>query len=91
MGRVDRAAKLFYSKPLNFISVVKLVYGDEVVEQEAEDMREGLFSYVESVLGYESDRNAFKGVLERNRDMVKKNGHIQRTYRTYALLRRILF
>lgn len=26
MGRVDRAAKLFYSKPMNFISIVKLAY-----------------------------------------------------------------
>lgn len=34
MGRADKVAKMFYSKPVNFISVVNLVYGEEAASQE---------------------------------------------------------
>ncbi|MGN0161201.1 MAG: Rpn family recombination-promoting nuclease/putative transposase [Lachnospiraceae bacterium] len=71
MGKADSVSKLFYSKPKNFLSVVKLLHpNDRLSEQNLQDISENLLVMIERLME-EKGKQKKKKVLERHRDTVK--------------------
>lgn len=71
MGKTDSTSKLFYSKPKNFLSIVKLFYPDgRLTEKNLQDISENLLVMIEQLME-EKGKQKKKKIMERHRDTVK--------------------
>ncbi|MDD6572288.1 MAG: Rpn family recombination-promoting nuclease/putative transposase [Thermoflexaceae bacterium] len=71
MGKTDSTSKFFYSKPKNFLSIVKLFYSDgRLTEKNLQEISENLLVMIDQLMEGKGKQKK-KKILERYRDTVK--------------------